>query len=101
MDGYGNGNNRDDERNNRDDNRPFRDPPICLHIAGVFAMLKLLLSQLFFCIHYPWPEPLTTQRRFPGAFLAVLFRRLRRGSRSGALKRGDIAQNGAMPSLKM
>ena len=52
MDGYDNGNNRDDERNNRDDNRPFRD----LHIAGVFAMLKLLLSQLFFCIHYPWPN---------------------------------------------
>ena len=52
MDGYDNGNNRDDERNNRDDNRPFRDLPI----AGVFAMLKLLLSQLFFCIHYPWPN---------------------------------------------
>jgi hypothetical protein len=48
MDGYDNGNNRDDERNNRDDNHPFRDPPICLHIMGVFAMLKLLLSQVFF-----------------------------------------------------
>jgi hypothetical protein len=48
MEGYDNGNNRDDERNNRDDNRPLRDPSICLHIAGVFAMLKLLLSLPFF-----------------------------------------------------
>ena len=48
MEGYDNGNNRDDERNNRDDNRPFRDPPICLHIAAVFEILKLLLSLLFF-----------------------------------------------------
>ena len=48
MDGYDNGNNRDDERNNRDDNRPFRDLPI----AGIFAMLRVLLSQLSFCIHY-------------------------------------------------
>ena len=48
MDGYDDGNNRDDERNNGDDdNRPFRDLPI----AGVFAMLKVLLSQLSFCIH--------------------------------------------------
>ena len=50
MEGYDNGNNRDDERNNRDDHRPFRDPPICLHIVGVFEMLKLLLSQLFFAV---------------------------------------------------
>ena len=44
-----NGNNRDDERNNRDDNRPFRDLPI----AGVFAMLKVLLSQLSFLHSLP------------------------------------------------
>ena len=48
MDGYKNGNDRDDERKNRDDDRPFRDPPISLNIAGVFATLKLLLSQVFF-----------------------------------------------------
>ena len=35
MDGYDNGNNRDDERNNRDDNRPFSDPPICF--GGVWG----------------------------------------------------------------
>jgi hypothetical protein len=53
MDGYDNGDNRDDERNNRDGNRPFRDPSIC----------------------------------FDGVW--------------GRVQRGDIAQNCAMPSLKM
>jgi hypothetical protein len=40
----------DDERKNRDDDRPFRDSPISLNIAGVFATLKLLLSQVFFAL---------------------------------------------------
>jgi hypothetical protein len=35
MDGYDDGNNRDDERNDRDDNRPFRDPSICF--GGVWG----------------------------------------------------------------
>ena len=50
MDGYKNGNDRDDECNNRDDDRPFRDPPISLNIAGVFATLKPLFSQVFFAL---------------------------------------------------
>ena len=58
MEGYDNGNNRDDERNNRDDNRPFRDPPICLHIAAVFEILSSFLSKTFSGFHFPLPEPL-------------------------------------------
>jgi hypothetical protein len=53
MDGYKNGNDRDDECNNRDDDRPFRN----LHIAGVFAMLKLLVCQLFFAFITRGPNP--------------------------------------------